>query len=246
MTGEIASERRCSGLNRFPPGGHPERMRSGLFRSCSKGPYPNGSTTAGNLSGVSQQDGRSWNKATGTGHDDPGALIRLALFESVLRAKAREADGVRRQDSEMRGLRKRFRFHGGRAAVLLRQAVQERPQTVQTVQGQAGLRLRLRASGDAHRLFGMRDGDHRSFQTYPGPPGIVPQLFPAAAHDEPGELRLFHTIIRGPGTLLSHTLRGRTAGPEWQAERRRAGRGYPAAMQSAMYRGWRITPTAEP
>ena len=45
--------------------------------------------------------------------------------------------------------------------------------------GAFGARQRLRQGGDAHHVFGVRQGNHRALQANPGASSILPGVFPA-------------------------------------------------------------------
>ena len=82
-----------------------------------------------------------------------------------------------------------FVFTAGEQLVLPRQAVQERTQTLQELQGQTGdvLELVARAvarafiheDGDADELFAVWQRDHGAVPADPGTTGAVPRVFSA-------------------------------------------------------------------
>ena len=89
--------------------------------------------------------------------------------------------GVHRSSIEVHRLRRRVRVHGRRTAILQRQAVQERPQALQAVQGEARHRRPQGSFRDPDYLFGVRHRDHGSVQAHPGQAGAMPFLFPETA-----------------------------------------------------------------
>jgi hypothetical protein len=100
---------------------------------------------------------------------------------------ARTRDGLRRQNSEVRGLRERFRLHGRRATLFSRQTIQERSEALQELQGETRFGFGRGSLRDANRLFGVRNRDDGSVQAYAGAPRPLQAVLPAEA-DAAGEL----------------------------------------------------------
>jgi hypothetical protein len=86
--------------------------------------------------------------------------------------------GFHRSHIEVYRLRRRVRIHGRRAGFLPRQAIQERSQALQAVQGEARERGRTGSFRDADRVFGVQDGDDGSVQADAGQTCAVPLVFP--------------------------------------------------------------------
>jgi hypothetical protein len=110
----------------------------------------------------------------------PAHLSRALADFVVLPCSGEAGHGIHRSSFEVRRLRRRICVYRGRAGLFLRQTIQERPQALQAMQGQAGARYSAGAAGDADHVLGVRHGDHGSFQTHPGPAGAVPHLLPEA------------------------------------------------------------------
>ena len=100
----------------------------------------------------------------------------------------------------MHRLRRRVRIHGRRAGLLQRQTIQERPQALQAMQGEARQRRPQGTFGDPDNLFGVRRGDHGSVQAYAGQAGTLPLLLPEAAGQ----------ASTGAGAYFSAWLRSRS------------------------------------
>jgi hypothetical protein len=96
-------------------------------------------------------------------------------------AIGRRGYGIRRSATYLCRLRWRVHLHCGRATLLLRQTIQERPQALQALQVEARSfaspwsQCRLRscsgwhlAHRDAHHLLGVRDRNHSSLQANTG------------------------------------------------------------------------------
>src|SRR5664279_5931613 len=81
--------------------------------------------------------------------------------------------GIPGQGSEVYRLRRRLRVYGWGTAVLPRQTVQERTQTLQRLQGQAGVYVgshplgQLSQGGNADEFFGLWQGNHCTVQAQP-------------------------------------------------------------------------------
>jgi hypothetical protein len=89
--------------------------------------------------------------------------------------------GIQRSNIEVSGLRRRFCVYRGRASIFPRQAIQERPQALQAVQGEAQSRVAQSAAGDADKLLRVRHGNYSPVQAHAGPAGAVPFMLPEAA-----------------------------------------------------------------
>jgi hypothetical protein len=80
----------------------------------------------------------------------------------------------------VRGLRRRFRIHCGRTALLPRQEFQKRTQAVQKLQDQtarcAGRRVCQNRNHD--NLLAVRPGNHGALQTHTGPSRVLPGVLP--------------------------------------------------------------------
>ena len=92
----------------------------------------------------------------------------------------------------MYGLWHGFRVHSGRTVVFPRQAIQERAQTLQELQGQASssawsydtrtvARAFLREDGDPDELFAVRERDYGAVPADARKAGAVPRMLSAGA-----------------------------------------------------------------
>ena len=70
-----------------------------------------------------------------------------------------------------------FVFTAGEQLILPRQAVQERAQALQAVQGEARPRRLQSAPGDPDQLFASAARNNGSLQAHAGQAGVVPLLF---------------------------------------------------------------------
>jgi hypothetical protein len=103
-------------------------------------------------------------------------------------------NGIPGQDVDVPRLWRRVRLHRRRTTVLLRQALQERTQTVQELQGKAcvhsgsghGAGAGERAGGDTDQLLAVRQRNHGAIPANAGTPGFLPGMLPAAAADGDG------------------------------------------------------------
>ena len=97
-------------------------------------------------------------------------------------------DGIPRQGYKVRGLWHGVCVHSRGTIVFPRQAVQERTETLQELQSQAGCRGRGRFSRaladenrDADELLAVRQGDDGAVSSYARTAGAVPGVFSARA-----------------------------------------------------------------
>jgi hypothetical protein len=117
-----------------------------------------------------------------TGNRERRELVIMADFIDF--SCFREAGhGIHRQNIEVQRLRRRVCVHGGRAVVFPRQTIQERPQALQTVQGEACARGPARALGDADDLFGVQSGDDGALQADTGPACALQVVLPEAERE---------------------------------------------------------------
>ena len=84
--------------------------------------------------------------------------------------------GIYRQSFDVQRLRSRVCLYRRRAAFFPRQAVQERTQALQAVQGEARSRRLQGAPGDPNQLLAVRRGNDGSLQAHPRQAGVVPLL----------------------------------------------------------------------
>src|SRR5450759_1100232 len=119
-----------------------------------------------------------------------------SLFGSPVQSRDAEWErlfnGIPGQGIKVHRLWHGFRVHGRGTVVLPRQAVQERTQTLQELQGQASrrgwsyvalarARAFVREDGDPDELFAMRERDHGSVSADARTAGAVPRVFSAGA-----------------------------------------------------------------
>src|ERR1019366_3181380 len=119
-----------------------------------------------------------------------------SLFGSPVQSRDAEWErlfnGIPGQGFEVHRLWHGFRVHSGRTAVLPRQAVQERTQTLQELQRQASssrwsyvartvARALVREDGDPDELLAVRERDHGAVPADARTAGSVPRVLSARA-----------------------------------------------------------------
>jgi hypothetical protein len=120
-----------------------------------------------------------WNYVRTQGNG-PASLLNNMADSAQLPVFGEAGHGIRRQSIEVHRLRRRVRFHGRRTTLLPRQAIHQRPQALQAVQGKTRPRGLPGSLGDSDHLFAVRGGDHGSVQANPGQACAVPVMLSKA------------------------------------------------------------------
>jgi len=147
-------------------------------------------------------------RVTSVGNLSSAARIEQGLVEGG------SLHGIPGQNIEVHRLRGRLHLHGRGTAVLSRQAVQERTQAVQSLQGKtrqpAGWRAgRARARGNGDHLFRLRQGNNSPFPADAGSPRLLQGMLPV-----PKIRRGRRRLISGAADLLSGSTGGNGGRPE--------------------------------